>query len=211
MDIGKMSAYEIDVLKEIGNIGASSAAMALAKMLNRRIHLSLPEVRILEFKQVSEILGGEEMIVVGILMPMHGDMQGHVMFLMKLDAAHGLADILLQEMLNVVSDKSRPPEEFNDMEISALREIGNIMISSYLSAISELTRLKIKPLVPEIAIDMAGAILSVPAIEFGKMGDHVLFIETDFSQGSTTVEGDFFLIPDVHSYNVLLKALGVGK
>ena len=211
MEISKMSMYEIDTLKEIGNIGASSAATALAKMLGKRIYLSLPEVRILEFKNIAQILGGEEAIVVGILQPMSDDLKGHVMFLLRLNAAHDLADFLLSEMLNVKRDPSTPKEDFSEMEISALREIGNIMISSYLAAISELTQLKIKPLVPEIAIDMAAAVLSVPAIEFGKIGDHVLFIDTEFSEGDTTVEGDFFLIPDINSYNVLLRALGVSN
>jgi chemotaxis protein CheC len=211
MNIDNMSVYEIDVFKEIGNIGASSAVTSLAKMLGKRINLSLPEAKILEFKNVSVILGGEEMIVGGILQPILGDLNGHIMFLMKLSAAHSLADFLLLEMLGVVTDKTRPPEKFDEMEISALREIGNIMISSYLGAISELTGLKILPRAPEISIDMAGAILSVPAIEFGKIGDHVLFISTEFSTGNTTVEGDFFLIPDINSYTVLLKALGVDK
>ncbi|MCL2164299.1 MAG: chemotaxis protein CheC [Oscillospiraceae bacterium] len=209
MDIGKMSMYEIDTLKEIGNIGASSAATALAKILGKRVSLSLPNVRILEFKNVCHMLGGEEVVVVGILQPMRGDMNGHIMFLLRLNAAHDLADFLLSEMLNVTGDKSRPPEEFDEMEVSALREIGNIMISSYLAAISDLTGLRIIPCVPEMAVDMSGAILSVPAIEFGKIGDYVLYIETVFSQGATKVEGQFFMIPDINSYSVLLDALGV--
>ena len=206
-----MSAYELDTLKEIGNIGASSAATAMAKVLGKRIYLSLPNIKILEFKNIAQVLGGEEAIVVGILQPMSEDLKGHVMFLMKIDAAHDLADFLLSQMLNVKRDPSIPETEFTEMEISALREIGNIMITSYLSAISDLTHLRIKPLVPEIAIDMAAAVLSVPAIEFGKIGDHVLFIDTEFSDGDTTVEGDFFLIPDVNSYSILLRALGVSS
>jgi len=211
MDIENMSAYELDTLKEIGNIGASSAATAMAKVLGKRIYLSLPNIKILEFKNIAQVLGGEEAIVVGILQPMSEDLKGHVMFLMKIDAAHDLADFLLSQMLNVKRDPSIPETEFTEMEISALREIGNIMITSYLSAISDLTHLRIKPLVPEIAIDMAAAVLSVPAIEFGKIGDHVLFIDTEFSDGDTTVEGDFFLIPDVNSYSILLRALGVSS
>ena len=65
------------------------------------------------------------------------------------------------------------------------------------------------PSVPDLAIDMAGAILSVPAIEFGKVGDTVLYIETEFSEGFEKVVGDFFLVPDYDTYDVLLKALGV--
>jgi chemotaxis protein CheC len=95
------------------------------------------------------------------------------------------------------------------MDISALKEIGNILTGSYLSALSGLTNLKILPSIPDIAIDMAGAILSVPAIEFGKVGDTVLYIETEFSEGADKVVGDFFLVPDMETYDVLLKALGV--
>jgi len=101
------------------------------------------------------------------------------------------------------------PQPFDEIEISALKEIGNILTGSYLSAISMLTNLKITYSIPEIAIDMAGAILSVPAIEFAKLGDTVLYIETEFSEGDKKVFGDFFLIPDLDSYEVLLKALGV--
>jgi chemotaxis protein CheC len=36
-----------------------------------------------------------------------------------------------------------------------------------------------------------------------------LYIETEFSEGITKVFGDFLLIPDVESYEILLKALGV--
>jgi chemotaxis protein CheC len=95
------------------------------------------------------------------------------------------------------------------MELSALNEIGNIIAGAYLSSLSTLTNMLITSSVPYMAIDMAGAILSVPAIEFGKVGDTVLYIETEFSEGSTKVVGDFFLVPDVDSYETLLKALGV--
>jgi chemotaxis protein CheC len=71
-----------------------------------------------------------------------------------------------------------------------------------------LTNLRIMPSVPELAIDMAGAIISVPAIEFGKVGDSVLYIETEFSDGNNKVVGDFYLVPDYDTYDVLLKALG---
>jgi chemotaxis protein CheC len=98
-------------------------------------------------------------------------------------------------------------EMFDEIERSALKEIGNILTGAYLSAISSLTDLKITYSIPDIAIDMAGAILSVPAIEFAKLGDTVLYIETEFSEGNESVLGDFFLIPVMDSYDILLKAL----
>ena len=206
-----INEIQIDVLKEIGNIGASSAATALSKMVNRRIAISLPEVKILKFSNISDIVGGEEVLTVGILQPMSGDITGNIMFLLRLQEAHDLAAILIREMLHLAREGEQILEVFDDMEMSALREIGNILISSYLSSISGLTNLKIIPEVPQMAIDMAGAILSVLAIEFGKVGDSVLYIASEFSQDNIKVGGDFFLVPDIESYDTLLKALGVGS
>ncbi|MDR1060774.1 MAG: chemotaxis protein CheC [Clostridiales bacterium] len=210
-NIDAMNAMQLDVLREIGNIGSSSAATALSKIVDKRISLSLPQVKILKFNEITQIVGGEEALVVGIMQPMHGDLAGNIMFLLRLEEAHDLAQILIHRMLNVSRQRTLPLEQFDDMEISALREVGNIMISSYLSAISSMTGLRIVTEVPELALDMAGAILSVLTIEFGKIGDSVLYIDSEFSQDNIKVGGDFFLVPDVASYATLLRALGVGQ
>lgn len=201
-NINDLNNLHIDVLREIGNIGAGNAVTALAKMLDRKVDMEVPKVKILEFKDVSDILGGAEIIVAGILLNVSGDINGDILFILQLDAAHILVNMLLSKPLENSDD-------FGEMEISALKEIGNILAGSYLSALSGLTGLDIKPSVPNMAIDMAGAILSVPAIEFGKVGDTVLYIETEFSEGANKVIGDFFLIPDIESYEIMLKALGV--
>ncbi len=200
--IDELNNMQIDVLKEIGNIGAGNAATALAKMLNRKIDMEVPRAKILEFHEVSETLGGAELPVVGILMKVTGDFNGSIMFILQQKAATVLVNMLMGRPIDVV-------EEFSEMDISALKEIGNILTGSYISALSALTNLKILPSVPQLAVDMAGAILSVPAIHFGKIGDTVLYIETAFSEGDERVVGDFFLVPDLETYDVLLKALGV--
>lgn len=200
--IDELSNMHLDVLKEIGNIGSGNAATALAKMLNRKVDMEVPRAKILEFKEVNDTLGGAELPVVGILLKINGDLTGNIMFILKQDAAAMLVNMLMGRPENVI-------EDFSEIDISALKEIGNILAGSYLSALSALTNLKIYQSVPDLAIDMAGAILSVPAIQFGKVGDTVLYIETEFSDGDDKVVGDFFLVPDLDTYDVLLKALGV--
>ena len=202
-ELNNLNNMHLDVLREIGNIGAGNAATALAKLLNRKIDMDVPRVKILEFKEVNETLGGAELPVVGILLKVAGDLTGNIMFILQQQAAAILINMLMDRPLDTVQ------EEFSEIEISALKEIGNILAGSYLSSLSSLTNLKIIPSVPDLAIDMAGAILSVPAIEFGKVGDTVLYIETEFSEGCEKVVGDFFLVPDYDTYDILLKALGV--
>jgi len=206
-NINDLNSVHIDVLKEIGNIGAGNAATALAKLLNRKIDMDVPRVKILDFKDVSETLGGAELPVVGIMLKVTGDLTGNILFILKQQAAAILVNILMGKVSDGADDAKVP--EFSEIEISALKEIGNILAGSYLSSLSSLTNLNIVPSVPDLAFDMAGAILSVPAIEFGKVGDTVLYIETEFTEGDKRVVGDFFLIPDVDTYSVLMNALGV--
>ncbi|MDQ2085870.1 chemotaxis protein CheC [Herbivorax sp. ANBcel31] len=202
LNIDNLDNLHMDVLREIGNIGAGNAVTALSKMLNKKIDMDVPKVKVMKFKDVNEILGGAEIPVVGLLLNVTGDINGSIMFILRSNAARTLVNILMGRS---IKDES----EFKEIELSALQEIGNILASSYLASLSTLTNLSIMPSVPELAIDMAGAILSVPAIQFGAVSDSVLYIETEFSEGSRKVVGDFFLVPDVDSYGVLLKALGV--
>ena len=99
--------------------------------------------------------------------------------------------------------------DFSEMEQSALMEIGNIIAGAYLSSISELTNMKITSSVPYLAVDMAGAILSVPAIEFGKLGDKALLIESKFKDLDVDISGYFILIPTLESYGRILTSLGL--
>lgn len=94
------------------------------------------------------------------------------------------------------------------MDLSAMKEIGNIIASSYLSAIASMTNMNIAPTVPYLSVDMAGAILSIPAIQFGQYGDNALLIETSFG-GETMLEGYFILLPELDSYDKILSSLGI--
>jgi len=202
LNFENLTSFQIDVLREIGNIGSGNAATSFSKMLGKRIEMNIPEVKIFDFKDLSEILGEAETVVVGLLLSITGDVQGFILFILEYEQAKLLVEMLLSELSPFTG-------EFGELEISVLKEVGNILSASYISALSTLTNLRIVQGVPEIAIDMAGAILSVPAIELGKVSDTVLFIETQFMQDENTITGNFFLVPDLETYDNLLHALGV--
>lgn len=191
-------SFIMDVLKEIGNIGSGNAVTALANLLSKKIYMSVPKVRIIDFKDIATILGEEELIV-GIYLNLKEDIEGNIMFTIDMKSATNLLKMLLD----------REVEELDEISISALSEVGNILSSSYVNALSELTGLKIAVSVPSIAIDMAGAILSVPAIQFGLISDKVLFIETVFEEGDNQVKGNLFLLPNIESFEKILSLLGV--
>ena len=172
----EMNHMQFDVLREIGNIGAGNATTALSQMLSSKIDMKVPKIDLLEFKELGELIGGAENIVVGILLTLQDDIDGMMMFLVEKKAAKSMVKLLMGGFCSGSEDD----DDFSEMELSAMQEIGNIIAGAYLSSLSALTNMKITSSVPYMAIDMAGAILSVPAIEFGKISDKALLIETEF-------------------------------
>ena len=165
------------ILKEIGNIGAGNATTAVATMLNLTLEMKVPKVELIAVEDLGSAIGPEEQTIVGIFLEVKQDISGSIMFLMELEPAHYLVDRLMGVMGGVGGSKGA---DFSDMELSALKEIGNIIAGAYLSALSSMTNLVILPSIPYISVDMAAAILSVPAIQFGQYGDNALMIQTKF-------------------------------
>mgnify|MGYP000652466763 FL=1 len=205
IDLEKLEDSQFDVLKEIGNIGAGNATTALATMLNIKVDMSVPNVALLPFDNISSFIGSEEQTVVGILLEIQGDIDGMMMFLFDMKSAHHLVNSL---MMRDVHQDENGMADFSEMEMSALNEIGNIVSGSYLSALSGLTGMKMVSSVPALSIDMLGALLSVPAIEFGKYGDKLLMIQSEFGEDDF-VTGYFLLIQEVESYDKILTSLGM--
>jgi len=200
LNLENVSEMYFDVLKEIGNIGAGNATTALAQMLQCKIDMAVPQVKLLEFKDVGSLMGGEEQVMIGIYLAVEGDITGSIMFIMTTQTGKHLVG----KLMGMQSES----EEFDEMELSALKEVGNIITASYLNSLSSMTNLTIFPSIPDLCIDMAGAILSVPAIEFGTIGDNILLIQTQFLD-EIELNGYFILIPDLESYEKILTSLGI--
>lgn len=206
INLNALDEMQYDVLKEIGNIGAGNATTALSQMLGMKMDMSVPTVALIPFSDISGLMGSEEEIVVGILLELEGEIDGMMMFLFDTRSAHHLVDVLMQK--TEISEEGMESTDFSEIEMSALNEIGNIVAGSYLTAISSLTNMKIISSVPNMTIDMIGALMSVPAIEFGKYGDKLLLIQSQFGE-LDFVTGYFLLIPEYDSYDKILSSLGM--
>jgi len=196
----RLTDIHFSVLKEIGNIGAGNAATSLSGLLGRRIDMNVPKVQILTLQQTGEALGGAELPVAAVLVSLRSEnVNGIMMFVVELDRTNGLISGLIGENGG----------EMGELELSALQEIGSILTASYLGALSTFLDVKIDRSVPTLAIDMAGAILSLPAIEFAKVSDNTLFIESVFQSDANDVSGYFILVPDQESFEFIFKKLGL--
>ncbi|MCL2498055.1 MAG: chemotaxis protein CheC [Symbiobacteriaceae bacterium] len=206
MSIGsydQVNNLHLDILREIGNSGAGNAATALSMMLDRRIEMAPPIVRLTPIADIANALGGPEVMVVGILCHLAGDLEGMMMFVLEQAFAHQIINqLLMREIYSY--------EDMDDMDFSAIREIGNIMAGAFATALASLTGLTIELDVPGIAIDMAGAIMNVPAVAFGTLGDYALYIEEDIIEGTQQLKSRLLLIPTLDSLNAIMRSLGFG-
>ena len=168
---------------------------------SKKVDMKVPCIQFMEFKELAEGIGGAENLVVGILLTLDTGIEGMMMFVLESDSA--------EQIVNLLMGKSGKLDEFSEMDLSALQEIGNIIAGSYLSAISAFTNMTITASVPYLSIDMAGAILSVPAIEFSKISDKALLIETEFGDKDTIINGYFILIPTLDAFTTIFSALGL--
>jgi chemotaxis protein CheC len=187
LDFTKIPQQKLDILTEAGNIGAGNAVTALSQLLNKRVDMSVAKVRIKSINELSNVLGDEESYIAAMLIEVLGDIKGMLILALETESAKQMvATILGTAVISL--------EEFGEMEFSVLCETGNILAGSYLSALSNITGLELAPSTPEMAIDMAAAILSFPAIEFTKDGNNMLFVETRFSEDANTLNGMYILV-----------------
>ena len=198
-NINALTEQSENALAELGNIGAGNAATSLSVMLGTKLSVTPPSVHVYSFDELEQVLGGPEQTVIGVLSTITGDINAMLLFVCTTEDAVNLTKVLFK------TDIEWP----SDMGLSAVKEIANIILSSYASSIETLTGMKVRCTQPEISIDMAAAILSVPCIEFGKVGDKALVINSEFYAGDMQINGYIMAISDIHSYDTMLSKFGI--
>lgn len=198
----QLTSLEIDTLREIGSIGTGNAATALSQMLGKEVRITMPEVRIMGYNEAIEWIGGPESVTAGVLVKMSGDVGGIMLSVQKLE----LINFILETMLG---KGIKDYEELEELQQSALIEVGNIMISAFVTALSGLAGININLTVPAFAVDMQGAILAVPMAEYGGMSDYLMTIGGNFVCNGKAIPSHLLLSPDLRSLDFLLRKLGV--
>lgn len=195
----------LDVLREIGNIGSSNASSSLATMMGTSVNMGLPKCEMIPFSKIAEGFSSPEEIVAGILVQMSGDLEGFVMMVQTLDSAFSLMEILLGQKVECKTEDFQSVVE----TLQPIEEIGNILVGSYLSAISSMTGMRITPSIPVLSVDMVMALMNIPAVVYGSVGESALYMESNFYNETAHVKGHYYMVPTMSSYDKLMKALGL--
>ncbi len=198
----EMNDMKLDIFKEMGSIGGGNAATALSSMLNARVSMALPRAEILEFNDALARLGDPEIVIAGVLVELTGEIQGIMLFIIPEE----FSDEVLFRMLG----KTRTALlELDEIESSVLTEIGNIVISSYVTALSSLAGVEVELSVPQLAVNMLGGIMSLPMAMMGQQSDRIMMVTGEFNIDDKALNSGMLLLPNVESLNILMKKLGV--
>ncbi|WP_297196475.1 chemotaxis protein CheC [uncultured Flavonifractor sp.] len=197
-----LNGLELDTIREMGSIGMGNAATALSSMLGCEVRIDLPEVRIMGYNEAIDWIGGPEVITAGVLVHMSGELNGIMLSVQQME----FVNLVLERMIGQTVENY---EELTELDSSALVEVGNIMISTFINALCNLADISTRLTVPAFGVDMQGAILAVPMAEFGGQSDYIMTIGANFICGGREVPSRLLLSPDIRSLNFLLKKLGV--
>lgn len=204
-----LSHLENDVLREIGNIGAGNATTSMAKLMNKQVKMDVPHVHFVGINEMIDIVGGPEKIFVTTFFKVEGAITGTVYFLLSLEEATSIVQQLMQDDSLVITEES----PLDDMAVSALKEVANMVAGAYLTALADFTQLDMTTTVPFLSIDMAAATLVTGLIEMSQASDYSILIDTRFTGNDgleqEQVQGHFLLVPDFESIATLFSALGI--
>ena len=154
------------------------------------------------YNEAIEWIGGPEEITAGVLVGMSNQLSGIMLSVQQLDFVKLVAESMLNEQIESY-------EQIGEMERSALTEVGNIMISTFINALTGLAGIDIDLTVPAFTVDMQGAIMAVPMAMYGGQSDYIMTIGGDFVCNGKQIPCRLLLSPDIRSLNFLLRKLGV--
>jgi chemotaxis protein CheC len=192
---------QIDAFREVCNICAGHAAMALSQLVDKKVGLSVPEAYRLSLAEVPDLFGGPEVYVTAVYLRMEGDCSGSILLVLDAESAHTLAKVMVKS--------GAPACAGQEVEVSAVQETGSILFGAYLNALGRLTGLRLRPTVPALAMDMAGAIIGCVLADLDHAEDFVLAVETRLQVSGKEIAGHLMMLPDSGTLAIINTRLGV--
>ncbi|GAB3067214.1 chemotaxis protein CheC [Virgibacillus ainsalahensis] len=207
MDYMKLTSIQKDALREIGNIGAGNAATSMSELINEKVDMQIPDVNVVSYDEMMELMGGPDEIIVGVFFRIQGEAPGNVYFILSTEEA----ELLVSKMAKDTDVSLLDIECLDTFKSSALQELANILTGSYLSALSDFTNINMQQSVPYLSVDMAGAILTVGLLQGSHVSDYAIIIDTKIKHDGLEngIHGNFLLLPDPESFPKIFNALGI--
>ncbi|OPY31803.1 MAG: flagellar motor switch protein [Methanomassiliicoccales archaeon PtaU1.Bin124] len=193
---------QLDALKELGNIGASHASTALTNLIKRDVMIDVPDCFVCKVEKLPDAFGDKNKMVVSAYFDAIGPKTGHIIMILPVDMSMILTDM-------ITGTEHVAGREFTEDDKEMAAEIGNILVSAYLSSIGDFANVMLLPSPPSMAIDMLGAIMQMPAQMAAQNYDYVVVIKTEFKYEGDSFPGFMLYIPDPDTQKILMTKFGI--
>lgn len=184
----KLSTVQADAIQELGNIGAAHAATTLSQMLGSTVEMSVPAIKAIDLADLGNYMGEEPAALVAFELQGEIPHGGYVVFYISRESAIRLTNTML--------GMTEMDRTMNEMDESALLEVGNIMVSAFLDATAELLGFVMLPSPPALTVDMAHAAMSSLIAQMGEEVDEVLLFSTELVCAEHKVDSDIIMMPE---------------
>ena len=183
-----LSTVQADAIQELGNIGAAHAATTLSQMLGSSVEMSVPAIKAVDISELGSYMGEEAAAMVAFELQGEIPHGGYIVFYISRESAIRLTNTMLG-----LTEMNRP---MNEMDESALLEVGNIMVSAFLDATAELLGFIMLPSPPSLTVDMAHAAMSSLVAQMGEEIDEVLLFSTELVCEEHKIDSDIIMMPE---------------
>lgn len=199
MNKDNFTPLQLDLIKELANIGGGNAATSLSQLINKPTRMTVPTIEILDYNQVYKSMMAEETLVDAVIMKMLGDAEGLFLFVNTRESSYNLIKMMLDDHMEIT----------DELFSSALTELVNILVSSFLNAVSKMIDVNLISSVPLYIQDMFGAILSSVYIESGQYDENVMIVKNEFFHQGNKIESALYFVPKPKVLESLFKTIGV--
>lgn len=189
---------QIDLIRELVNIGGGNAATSISQLIDKPVAMDVPTIKVISYEQLFETIPEDEMVN-AIIIRISGDGEGTFLFIASKEAAESLLSMMLP-------DDIESNEEIAD---SALKELVNIIASSYSNAISEELNVTLHSSIPLMAKEMFGAILSSVYIETEQYDENILIMKNNFYYQGSKIDSSLYFVPKPGVLTSLFERIGI--
>lgn len=197
-NIKTLTEFETDALKEVGNIGIGRATTSLSQMVNKRVWISLPELKLIPLIEVPRLVKNEDPVI-GIVLQLRDDASGYLLLLLSKNSA--------KLLIRLVLGSAKETDTFDEMETSVLMELGNIMAGTYITALSNFLSIAIAISTPSQIYDMSDAIINQVVGLLSNDVEDVLFLKTEFTINAEKIDGKILIFTDSVSLSKILDSV----
>ncbi len=201
MAVIEFDKIRLDAFREISSIATGNAATSLSTMLGKKVDITIPNIMVEAVENVPELLGGPEKAMTAVYFSITGQVSGSILLLFSSSESLRMVDILNGQKVEQI-------ENLDEMGISALKELGNIVIGSYVRVLADGLKVAINYSVPGFTYDMMGAILDEPLAHLSLETKHAVIVESEFIVRDKIYRGHLIFTLAPKAVNSIIKALG---